>query len=80
MNKDSNVPFVETSWDPDDDYRRYDVPEPRMTWRSVVFAALMCLWWNKWARWVMIAFAVALLVTGIVDAAVGVDKLMVGVQ
>ena len=28
-----------TSWHEDDDYRKYDTPEPRMTWLGVIWGA-----------------------------------------
>ena len=35
-----------TPWHEDDDYRKYDTPEPRMTWLGVIWGALVvfALW------------------------------------
>jgi len=40
------VEAPETSWHEDDDYRKYDTPEPRMTWLGVIWGAavVFALW------------------------------------
>ena len=37
LNRIVEVPA--TSWHEDDDYRKYDTPEPRMTWLGVIWGA-----------------------------------------
>ena len=44
LNRIVEVPA--TSWHEDDDYRKYDMPEPRMTWLGVIWGAavVFALW------------------------------------
>jgi hypothetical protein len=49
------VLFAETSWEPDDDYWKYDHPEgDRVTWPGLLFAVPICAaFWmhDAWAFW-----------------------------
>ena len=58
----------------------YETPEPLMTWRSVLFSAVMALWFNNWTRRLMIALAYAVAVGAVVGGAHEIAKLLAGVR